>query len=180
MKNQFSSNRRQFLKYAIFGATGTTALGWMFPQTSFSHERHPETTPCTQSPNSEACQNYLRGVTALDDTGNHVRQSVLLANAAPGKPVLVKGLPRPTYLVINQGPKLAEYAINPTCPHHGCIVDWKTDRNRFVCPCHGAEYDVQGKRLKGPTQKNLPLITVMVQEDDVILIDRKPAVDPRR
>lgn len=171
--------RRQFLKYMVFGTAGTVALGWIFPQRSMGHERRDSSTPCTSDRNSEACQNYLRGVKATDSSGNHIQESVLLASAVPGRPVLVKGLSRPTYLVINQGPKLAEYAIDPSCPHHKCTVEWKTDRNQFVCPCHGAQFDAQGKVLKGPTRRNLALITVVVQDDDILLIDRKPTVDPR-
>ncbi|MFB2974127.1 Rieske 2Fe-2S domain-containing protein [Aerosakkonema funiforme] len=181
MENKNSDkNRREFLKYMVFGTAGTVALGWMLPEKSLSHERRNTTTPCTQNRNSEACQNYLRGVPALDSNGKHLQESTLLASAVAGRPVLVQGLPRATYLVINEGPKLAGYAINPSCPHHKCTVEWKTEKNVFVCPCHGATFDAQGKVTKGPARRNLPLITVLVQEDDVLLVDRAPATDPRR
>jgi cytochrome b6-f complex iron-sulfur subunit len=93
----------------------------------------------------------------------------------------VKGLSDPSivYLVITTPPKIAEYAINPTCTHLGCTVAWKADQNQFVCPCHGSRYDNQGRVVHGPARRNLGLLTVVVKQDQVRLVDHQPAIDPR-
>ncbi|MEA5511404.1 FAD-dependent oxidoreductase [Crocosphaera sp. UHCC 0190] len=44
--------------------------------------------------------------------------------------------------------------ISLTCTHQGCTVN-KQEDGTFLCPCHGALYDQQGKVLKGPAKQNL-------------------------
>ena len=55
-------------------------------------------------------------------------------------------------------------AVNPTCTHQGCIVDWEPDENQFICPCHNAKYAPDGKVTGTPAQS--PLSTYEVQEDN--------------
>lgn len=55
-------------------------------------------------------------------------------------------------------------AVNPTCTHQGCIVDWSADENQFICPCHDAKYAPNGKVLAKPAPS--PLSTYQVQENN--------------
>lgn len=55
-------------------------------------------------------------------------------------------------------------AVNPTCTHQGCIVDWEADSNTLVCPCHNAKYAPDGKVLATPAQE--PLSTYEVQSEN--------------
>ena len=55
-------------------------------------------------------------------------------------------------------------AVNPTCTHQGCIVDWEAEENQFICPCHNAKYASDGKVTGTPAQSPLP--TYEVQEDN--------------
>ena len=41
------------------------------------------------------------------------------------------------------------------CPHLGCRYAWDTGANRFICPCHGSQFDVVGKKLAGPAPRGL-------------------------
>lgn len=50
------------------------------------------------------------------------------------------------------------------CRHLGCKID-KTEGDRLVCPCHGSEYDLNGKVLKGPAYKNLTELKAQISED---------------
>jgi cytochrome b6-f complex iron-sulfur subunit len=45
--------------------------------------------------------------------------------------------------------------------HRGCQVE--AADGHLVCPCHGSEYDNDGRILKGPTE--LPLIRFPVEAD---------------
>ena len=42
------------------------------------------------------------------------------------------------------------FALNPTCKHLGCTVNWNSNpsyKDQYYCPCHGAHYTVDGKQL---------------------------------
>lgn len=60
-------------------------------------------------------------------------------------------------------------AVNPTCTHRGCIVEWKADQKAFVCPCHNAKYSLDGKVLKSPAEKPLPTYEAKVEGDSVLV-----------
>ncbi|WP_445631758.1 hypothetical protein [Nostoc sp. DSM 114167] len=42
-----------------------------------------------------------------------------------------------------------------------------------------SQYDSQGRVVRGPAKRYLPLITVVVKQNQIRLVDGKPAVDPR-
>ncbi|WP_022850883.1 ubiquinol-cytochrome c reductase iron-sulfur subunit [Limisalsivibrio acetivorans] len=53
-------------------------------------------------------------------------------------------------------------AVSLTCTHLGCTVALSGDR--FVCPCHGSIFTLNGDVLKGPAQR--PLDEYPVTEKD--------------
>jgi len=53
-------------------------------------------------------------------------------------------------------------AFSSVCSHLGCIVDWDSQKEEFVCPCHGGRYDINGNVIGGPPPApldNLPIET---------------------
>ena len=46
-------------------------------------------------------------------------------------------------------------AISSRCAHLGCPVRWVPAAERFICPCHGGVYDLQGVRVGGPPPRPL-------------------------
>jgi cytochrome b6-f complex iron-sulfur subunit len=60
-------------------------------------------------------------------------------------------------------------AVNPTCSHQGCTVQWKSERNAFACPCHGATFAVDGKVTGGPAPNPLATYEVKVEGDSVLV-----------
>jgi cytochrome b6-f complex iron-sulfur subunit len=174
-----NQRRRQFLQYLLSGGVGTVAAGWLFPEISQSLEANLEEL-CSSFPENSRCKDYLPGVSARDGQ-KALAADALLATAAAGKPVPVSGLASqdPVYLVINQGPKIAKYAVRPVCTHLGCTVAWQAERNQFVCPCHGSQFDAQGRVVQGPAKRALPLATVIVKQNQIRLVEVAPAIDPR-
>jgi glycine/D-amino acid oxidase-like deaminating enzyme/nitrite reductase/ring-hydroxylating ferredoxin subunit len=51
------------------------------------------------------------------------------------------------------------HALNPVCTHAKCIVNWNQEEKSWDCPCHGARYDIDGKVLNGPADKDLQKIS---------------------
>jgi len=51
------------------------------------------------------------------------------------------------------------HAVDPVCPHAGCIVAWNSAEESWDCPCHGARYTPKGEMITGPARKGLaPLL----------------------
>jgi Rieske Fe-S protein len=48
-------------------------------------------------------------------------------------------------------------AMDRACSHEGILVNYKPDRAQFVCPQHGAIYDLQGDKVAGPQPTGLPV-----------------------
>jgi cytochrome b6-f complex iron-sulfur subunit len=48
------------------------------------------------------------------------------------------------------------------CTHRGCEVE--VHGTRYVCPCHGSEFDMGGMVLEGPAER--PLKTFKTTEDE--------------
>ncbi|MCX7877683.1 MAG: ubiquinol-cytochrome c reductase iron-sulfur subunit [Ignavibacteria bacterium] len=44
-------------------------------------------------------------------------------------------------------------AVKTICTHKGCDVE--LEGSKFVCPCHGSEYTIEGKVTEGPAKKDL-------------------------
>lgn len=44
-------------------------------------------------------------------------------------------------------------ALRTVCTHKGCDVELEGDK--FICPCHGSEYTLDGKVTLGPAEKDL-------------------------
>lgn len=42
------------------------------------------------------------------------------------------------------------YAFTAICTHQGCIVDAPDSTGVTICPCHGSEFDGNGKVIFGP------------------------------
>jgi quinol---cytochrome c reductase iron-sulfur subunit, bacillus type len=76
---------------------------------------------------------------------------------------------RQTVFLVRDGDHVR--ALSATCTHLGCQVRWDRDRKRFLCPCHGGEYDAQGRVIAGPPPRPLDTIEARVDAaDDSVLV----------
>jgi cytochrome b6-f complex iron-sulfur subunit len=88
------------------------------------------------------------------------KKGFLLNQETTGRPVLVVRDSRDASKLI---------AVNPTCSHKQCIVDWKGDRKAFECPCHGAKFSAEGALVQGPATE--PLLTYVAKvEGDAVMV----------
>ena len=162
-------HRRRFLQYVAGGACGTLALGWL---AACSTEETPdsdsggEAAPADPSAEADASP---EGVPATDEGGTAYTPEGVLETAAAGDRVLAQGLAEPVFLVITDGPALADTAISSVCPHRQCVVDWDAEAQTFICPCHGSEFDSDGKVTQGPATTDLEAVVVTVTADEILL-----------
>ncbi len=45
--------------------------------------------------------------------------------------------------------------LSASCPHQGCPVEWDENEKRWVCPCHGSQFQPDGTLISGPAGKGL-------------------------
>lgn len=62
-------------------------------------------------------------------------------------------------------------AFNLRCTHAGCTVEWQAKKEKFVCPCHGAEFDRDGAVAKLPAILPLEQLTIRLEGNTVRLVD---------
>ena len=58
-------------------------------------------------------------------------------------------------------------AISTRCMHLGCPVRYVEASERFICPCHGGVYDVEGKVSGGPPVRPLDRFYTRVRNGEV-------------
>lgn len=58
-------------------------------------------------------------------------------------------------------------AVDATCPHAGCTVNFVSASSGFACPCHGSRFDAAGKLLGGPATQGLTAVAVKVVADEI-------------
>lgn len=56
--------------------------------------------------------------------------------------------------------------LQVTCPHLGCAVDFATDRGSFACPCHASDFDRLGRRVAGPSPRDMDALQCRVTDPD--------------
>ncbi|HIK16750.1 MAG TPA: cytochrome b6-f complex iron-sulfur subunit [Leptolyngbyaceae cyanobacterium M33_DOE_097] len=145
-------SRRQFMNLLTFGSVTGVALGALYPVVKYF------------IPPSAGGSGG--GVTAKDALGNDISVSNFIATHAPGDHVLSQGLKGdPTYIIVKEDKSLADFGLNAVCTHLGCVVPWNPNENKFMCPCHGSQYNSEGKVVRGPAPLSLALVHATVEED---------------
>jgi len=60
-------------------------------------------------------------------------------------------------------------ALSAVCTHLGCIVQWESDKQDFLCPCHGGHYSADGIVTAGPPPKPLDKLPFTVTGGNIIV-----------
>jgi cytochrome b6-f complex iron-sulfur subunit len=147
--------RRQFMNFLTFGAITGTALGGLYPVIQYF-------VPASSG-------GAGGGIVAKDALGNDIVVSEYLTAHAAGDRSLAQGLKGdPTYVVVKDDGTIENYGINAVCTHLGCVVPWNAGQNKFMCPCHGSQYDATGKVVRGPAPLSLALAHADVKDDKLV------------
>jgi len=113
----------------------------------------------------------LGGISAKDSLGFDVMGTVWLKTHLKGDHSLVQGLKGdPTYLIVTDQGAIENYGVNAVCTHLGCVVPWVGAENKFKCPCHGSQYNAEGKMIRGPAPLSLALAHADISANDVVVL----------
>ncbi|MDX2243288.1 MAG: cytochrome b6-f complex iron-sulfur subunit [Leptolyngbyaceae cyanobacterium bins.302] len=146
--------RRQFMNLLMVGTGAGTVLGMLYPVVNYF-------IPPSSGGGSG-------GVTAKDALGNDIGVTDFLASHNAGDHVLAQGLKGdPTYVIVQEDKSIASFGLNAVCTHLGCVVPWNASENKFMCPCHGSQYNSEGKKIRGPAPLSLALVHANVENDKI-------------
>ena len=67
-------------------------------------------------------------------------------------------------------------AFGPQCTHLACAYHWEGDANKFICPCHGSEFSIDGKVLAGPAPRPLDRYLTKIENNRLQIGELKQSV----
>ncbi|HEY5547204.1 MAG TPA: Rieske (2Fe-2S) protein [Gemmatimonadaceae bacterium] len=94
-----------------------------------------------------------------------LRQYPELAEPRGSLRLMPDGWEDPLYLLALDGGGFA--ALSSICTHRGCTVDLGGPGLR--CPCHGSQYDREGRVTRGPASRALTRYQVRTAGDELII-----------
>ncbi len=59
--------------------------------------------------------------------------------------------------------------LSNVCTHLSCRVNWHEDVQEYICPCHDAQFDADGKVLGGPPPRPLDKYEIKVEDGNLFI-----------
>ncbi|MFS0837906.1 ubiquinol-cytochrome c reductase iron-sulfur subunit [Paenibacillus sp. 1P03SA] len=129
-------SRRQFLSYTLGGTTAFMAAGMVAPMLRFAVD------PVLQP---KKASDWIKVVEETKIT-NEPKSFTFQVHQVDGW--YESDVELTAWITKGEDGKI--FALNPTCKHLGCTVNWNNNpeyKNQYFCPCHGAHYTADGKNL---------------------------------
>jgi menaquinol-cytochrome c reductase iron-sulfur subunit len=129
-------SRRQFLTYTLGGTGGFLAAAMIVPMARFAID------PVLQPKTKSDWIKVVESAKIADQPKSFTFQIHQVDGWYESDPELTAWIAKDKNGDI--------FALNPTCKHLGCTVDWNGDPAKpeeYACPCHGAHYTKDGKQL---------------------------------
>ena len=60
-------------------------------------------------------------------------------------------------------------AIYKVCTHLGCLYNWQEQDNKFICPCHGSQFEKSSVFIQGPAPRSLDLFRLTAFRGEEVL-----------
>jgi cytochrome b6-f complex iron-sulfur subunit len=69
--------------------------------------------------------------------------------------------------VVTDAGALALYKV---CTHLGCIYAWRDSEFKFICPCHGSQFQRDGVYIQGPAGRSLDRFVIEAYDSSGALV----------
>lgn len=70
-------------------------------------------------------------------------------------------------------------ALYKVCPHLGCLYSWNDQEFKFICPCHGSQYEHDGDYISGPAPRSLDRFVIRIEDETgQVLAETPPEGSP--
>ncbi|RME08822.1 MAG: hypothetical protein D6803_00215 [Anaerolineae bacterium] len=71
-------------------------------------------------------------------------------------------------------------ALYKVCTHLGCLYNWNNQEGKFICPCHGSQFQKNGTYIQGPAPRSLDqfVIQILDAETGEVLAETPPEGGP--
>jgi ubiquinol-cytochrome c reductase iron-sulfur subunit len=155
------SDRRNFIGAALGAFAGLGALGALY-----AAKRTWDPLPSVKA----------AGYTTVDVS--QAEENVLYTEMWRGKPIFVLKVPKSDKAyndkrLIKVGDDKFFIAIG-LCTHLGCIPSYFPDKHKFICACHGGQFNAAGEVLKSPPPSPLVIPPFKVDGKKVVLGEEGP------
>ena len=168
------SDRRDFMGKVLGGFAGLGALGALYAaKRTWDPLPSVEAAGFTTVDLSNAKENELQVVKLR---GKPVLIIKVAKNAKSDKPIHPADAPANAYddkrLITVGGDKFM--IVVGLCTHLGCIPTYFPEEYKFVCPCHGGQFNSAGEVLKAPPPKPLLIPPFKIDGKKVVLGEEGP------
>lgn len=73
----------------------------------------------------------------------------------------------------------AVLALYRVCPHLGCFYNWQGSEQKFICPCHGSQFQLNGTYIQGPAPRSADRFVVrLLDEAGSVVAETDQVGDP--
>lgn len=56
-------------------------------------------------------------------------------------------------------------ALYRVCTHLGCLFNWRPEQYKFICPCHGSQFQLDGTYIRGPAPRSADRFVVRLLDE---------------
>ena len=137
-------SRRRWLSWLLSTSLGATIVSFLYP-----------------------VLRYIVPPLASEPSLSEVELDVKTTEIAPNTGRIVPFSGKPALIFRNAAGELQ--ALNATCTHLACTVQYRPDRSDVWCACHDGVYDTNGTNVSGPPPRPLTKLGVNVRGDKIIL-----------
>lgn len=91
----------------------------------------------------------------------------LISDIPPNSSKIVKYGRKPVIVVRTSDGEFT--ALEATCTHLDCIVQYNTETGQILCACHNGIYDLKGRNVSGPPPKPLSEFDVSIINEEIVI-----------